>query len=253
MKDPYLHYFKTDQETIKLPSKLNDPFELDPPEISKIAAQELQDYIINNPNIWNHDFGLEEASSKSGKGKMFGVLVVITPDQQLAYLSAYSGKFADESKLNRFVPSLFDDSTDDYFINKGMEKLTQYGLQIKALNNQASKENLSLIVALKQKRKQKSIQLQQQLFDNYNFLNVEKQIKNVCSIFINTEHKIPPSGSGECAAPKLLQYAFQNNLKPIALAEFWWGKSPKSGERQHLNYYPSCNDKCKPILAYMLS
>lgn len=253
MKDPYLEYFKSPIEDIHLPSKLNDPFKLDPPEISKIAAQELQNYIQNNPDIWNHDFGLDKSTSNSGKGKMFGVLVVRTPDQQLGYLSAFSGKFADDSQLNKFLPSLFDDSTDDYFINKGMEQLTQYGLQIKALKQQASKENLSLIDDLKDKRKQKSIQLQQQLFDNYNFINQKKQVKNVCSIFVDTDHKTPPSGSGECAAPKLLQYAFQNDLQPLALAEFWWGKAPKSGERQHLNYYPSCQDKCKPILGYMLS
>ena len=62
----------------------------------------------------------------------------------------------------------------------------------------------------------------------------------------------PPAGAGECAAPKLLQYAFANDLKPITLAEFWWGISPKSAIRKHKNYYPACQSRCKPILTHML-
>ena len=251
MQNTYLHYFQNSQDSEELPSKLNDPFGIDPPQIAKLAAKELQAYIKNNPGIWNHDFGLE--SSNSGKGKMFGVLVVKTNDDHLGYLAAYSGKFADESQLTQFVPSIFDDSSDDYFINKGMERLTEYGLEIKELQQNNAENNQKLIGAVKEKHKQKSISLQQQLFKHYNFLNTKKQIKNVCSIFENTQHKVPPSGSGECAAPKLFQYAFENDLKPIAIAEFWWGKTPKSGERQHLHYYPACNDKCRAILGYMLA
>lgn len=62
----------------------------------------------------------------------------------------------------------------------------------------------------------------------------------------------PPAGSGECAAPKLLNYAYQNQLKPIAMAEFWWGQSPKSQVRKHKQFYPACRSKCEPILGHML-
>ncbi|WP_246454749.1 hypothetical protein [Hyunsoonleella aquatilis] len=62
----------------------------------------------------------------------------------------------------------------------------------------------------------------------------------------------PPAGSGECAAPKLFQYAYENNLKPIAMAEFWWGASPKSEVRKHKQFYPSCHSKCEPILGHMM-
>ena len=72
------------------------------------------------------------------------------------------------------------------------------------------------------------------------------------SIFDHTESKIPPAGAGECAAPKLLQYAYLNKLKPIAMAEFWWGKSPSSEIRKHKQFYPSCRGKCEPILGHML-
>lgn len=100
----------------------------------------------------------------------------------------------------------------------------------------------------KEIRSLKSAKLQQQLFDNYAFLNQYKKSKSLGEIFENN----PPAGAGECAAPKLLQYAFQNNLKPIAMAEFWWGKSPKSEIRKHKQFYPACTGKCEPILKHML-
>lgn len=100
------------------------------------------------------------------------------------------------------------------------------------------------INALKETRKQKSGVLQQQLFDNYSFLNSVGELKSIGEIFDNN----PPAGAGECAAPKLLHYAFKNGLKPIAMAEFWWGQSPKSEVRKHKQFYPACKSKCEPIL-----
>lgn len=86
----------------------------------------------------------------------------------------------------------------------------------------------SPINLLREQRKELSAALQKKLFEQYQFLNIKGHIKNLSDIFINTSQTIPPAGSGECAAPKLLQYAFKNNMKPIAMAEFWWGQSPKS-------------------------
>ena len=108
------------------------------------------------------------------------------------------------------------------------------------------------IQALTNQRAEKSAQLQQQLFESYFFLNKEGLQKNLGEIFNDTAEKKPPAGAGECAAPKLLQYAFANNLKPITMAEFWWGKSPQSEIRQHTNYYGACKSKCEPILSHML-
>ena len=65
-------------------------------------------------------------------------------------------------------------------------------------------------------------------------------------------HKTPPAGAGECAAPKLLQQAYLHGWKPIAMAEFWWGNSPKAEIRHHGYYYPACKGKCEPILQHML-
>ena len=105
---------------------------------------------------------------------------------------------------------------------------------------------------LKEKRKSLSAILQKGLFDEYHFLNAHGVKRSLLSIFKDTPQGVPPAAAGECAAPKLLQFAFLNNLKPIALAEFWWGESPKSAIRKHKHYYPACQGKCFPILTHML-
>jgi len=106
--------------------------------------------------------------------------------------------------------------------------------------------------ALKNERKERSAALQQQLFRQYVFLNKDGRSKSLQDIFSATPFGKPPSAAGECAIPKLLQYAFANQYTPIAMAEFWWGAAPKSEIRKHKHFYPACTGKCKPILAHML-
>ena len=109
-----------------------------------------------------------------------------------------------------------------------------------------------LIQELKVERKSRSAALQQQLFGQFRMLNYRKEVKTLCDIFSQTVHKTPPAGAGECAAPKLLQQAYLHGWKPIAMAEFWWGNSPKAEIRHHGYYYPACKGKCEPILQHML-
>jgi tRNA pseudouridine32 synthase/23S rRNA pseudouridine746 synthase len=106
---------------------------------------------------------------------------------------------------------------------------------------------------LKEIRANKSAQLQQAIFNEYTFLNSKKHNKSLLEIFSKTVFKVPPAGAGECAAPKLFQYAFLHNLKPICMAEFWWGMSPDSEVRLHKQFYPACRGKCEPILQHMLN
>lgn len=108
------------------------------------------------------------------------------------------------------------------------------------------------IELLKQERKDRSNALQKKLFNQYQFLNNKGEIKTLLDIFEPTNQPTPPAGAGECAAPKLLQYAFKHQLKPICMAEFWWGESPKSEIRQHQQFYAACKGKCEPILGHML-
>ena len=111
---------------------------------------------------------------------------------------------------------------------------------------------MKVIAALKKYRKIQSKELQERVFDNYNFLNMNGVKKKLKVLFSENGHGQPASGTGDCAAPKLLQYAFSHSLKPIALAEFWWGRAPESEIRQHGNFYGACQGKCQPILAHML-
>ena len=108
------------------------------------------------------------------------------------------------------------------------------------------------ISTLKAERKARSAALQQKLFEQFGMLNYRGEVKNLSEIFKQTVHKMPPAGAGECAAPKLLQQAYLHGWKPIAMAEFWWGDSPKTEIRHHGHYYPACKGKCEPILQHML-
>ena len=110
----------------------------------------------------------------------------------------------------------------------------------------------SEIESLKAERKERSAALQQKLFGQFRMLNAKGEVKDLCTIFEQTVRKAPPAGAGECALPKLLQYAYLHQLKPLAMAEFWWGDSPKNEIRHHGYYYPSCKGKCEPILQHML-
>lgn len=105
---------------------------------------------------------------------------------------------------------------------------------------------------LKNERKERSAALQQALFKQYVFLNKDGKSKSLHEIFNLTALGNPPSAAGECAIPKLLQFAFANGYKPLAMAEFWWGAAPRSEIRKHKHFYPACTGKCKPILAHML-
>lgn len=108
------------------------------------------------------------------------------------------------------------------------------------------------IHALKKQRKARSKTLQKKLFAQYQFLNANGDVSDLNEIFAALPEHTPPAGAGDCAAPKMLQYAYRHQLTPIAMAEFWWGGAPKSAIRQHKNYYPSCYSKCQPILGHML-
>lgn len=108
------------------------------------------------------------------------------------------------------------------------------------------------INGIKKKRKQLSTKLQKKLFKQYRLLNSAGVEKDVIELFKDSLYQIPPAGTGDCAAPKLLQYAFKQNMKPLAMAEFWWGQAPNSEIRQHKNFYGACSGKCQPILVHML-
>ena len=110
----------------------------------------------------------------------------------------------------------------------------------------------TFLKSLQRKRKQMSDELQRWLFAAYRMLNAKGEERDLIDIFREYTHAMPPAGAGDCCAPKLLQYAYLHHLRPICMAEFWWGESPASEIRHHLHYYPACRSKCLPILTHML-
>ena len=186
----------------------------------------------------------EIARIQPTEGKMFGVLVVEGSGKGLAFLAAYSGLLEGRNDWAYFVPPVFDaQQPDGYFKKKERE--------ISRLSSQSSQSRDS---------REMSQELQLWLFHQYQLLNARGETKDLVEIWqdyhrsprIRAKYPLPPGGTGDCCAPKLLQYAYQHHLKPVCMAEFWWGESPKSLIRHHGQYYPACSGKCKPVLAWML-
>ena len=331
----HFQHFKEDISGIQVPDKFTFPFYYEPHPLAKVATKEIQEYLEKQTDF-EHEFGIKSVKQKNAIGKMFGILVVKKIDNSLGYLAAFSGKLADKSLPDKFVPPIFNMRTEGSFYIQGEKKIEKIGAEIQLLkkdenylslkkslkklrkkieedlaaqrkkmktsklsrrlqkkeasaNLDAANFNIlnkkliqesyndqfyykelqeyysykieesktlladfeNKIIDLMALRKKTSAILQNTLFEKYQFLNQFKEQKGLLAIFNNPSSR-PPAGAGDCSAPKLLQYAFQHHLIPIALAEFWWGISPNSEIRKHKNFYPSCLSRCKPILNHML-
>ena len=318
--DDKIHYLSFDSDGIELPSEFTYPFHYIPHPLTVMAAREVQDYLASRTD-WT-----EELS----EGKMFGVLIVQTPEGKVGYLAAFSGNLAGSNLHSFFVPPVYDLLQPDGFfrieeanssaINKRSKELEssrqltemrtamaecraqedrtladakQQMKEAKIVREQRRSEGAGeeeqkamiresqfqkaeykrlekrlkeemqqqaeelenqeqLIRQLKQERKTRSAALQQKLFEQFRMLNAKGEVKDLCELFKDTPQGTPPAGTGECALPKMLQYAYQHRLKPLAMGEFWCGKSPKEEVRHEGHFYPSCKGKCAPILKHML-
>ncbi len=312
-----LHRYKNSISGIALPEKFTWPFHYTPHELSRMAAHQVQEYLIQRTD-W-----AEELS----RGKMFGVMVVRERGGEVGFLAAFSGNLAGSNCHDYFVPPVYDMLQPDDFFRREEHEISQINREIDALEHsadylmakeelnrtkskaeeelaalksvmqsrretrhkaraeggdpirltlesqhdnaemqRAKKRNKELIESAEQRvrdlqaeierlkieRRTRSAKLQMDLFREFRMRNAKGEVSDLCEIFAPTAQHIPPAGAGECAGPKMLQYAYLNDLKPIAMAEFWWGESPKGEIRQHGNYYPACNSKCKPILTFMM-
>ena len=317
-----IHYFKNDISEIELPQQFTYPFRYTPHPLTKMAAEEVQHYLQTRVE-WQEELQ---------QGKMFGVLVVRTPQGAIGYLAAFSGNLAGSNHHTFFVPPVYDLLNPDGYFKEEEEQISLINRELKdieasAYSSQAyqqkmvdlhqeeqeaidkqkqlmkeaqqrrnelrasgtlTEEQLAALIKesqtektrlkriknawkdyidyqkkqfnpwldrikeLREERKQRSAALQQWIFEQFRMLNAHGEEKNLYDIFDELLEQLPPAGAGECAAPKLLQYAYQHQLEPIAMAEFWWGDSPKGEIRRHGQYYPACKHKCEPILGFML-
>lgn len=208
------------------PERFTYPFCYEPHPLCLLAVEEVKQEI-------------ERIQPK--EGKMFGVLVVEGMTQgdgsPVSFLAAYSGLLEGRNDWDFFVPPVYDaQQPDGYFKQKEREIMASVD------------------------HKEMSQALQLWLFRQYKMLNARGEEKDLVEIWqdyhssprIREKYPLPPGGTGDCCAPKLLQYAYQHDLKPVCMAEFWWGPSPKSEVRHHGQFYPACSGKCKPVLAWML-
>ena len=222
-----IHPLHTD---IVKPERFTWPFCYEPHPLCLLACEEVKKEIER---------------IQPAEGKMFGVLVVETSDG-LGFLAAYSGLLEGRNDWEYFVPPVFDtQQPDGYFKQKERE--------ISAINHHPTPD-------AQHQHREMSQQLQLWLFQHYRMLNANGEEKDLVEIWrdyhqspkIQKRFPLPPGGTGDCCAPKLLQYAYQNHLKPVCMAEFWWGPSPQSAIRHHGEFYPACRGKCKPVLTWML-
>ena len=213
-----VHPLKTD---LPKPAYFTDPFCYEPHPLCLLAAEEVKQ---------------ELARMSLTEGKMFGVMIVES-EHSLGFLAAYSGLLEGRNDWSYFVPPVFDaQQPDGYFKTKERE-----------IMQSADHKELSL-------------SLQLWLFQQYRLLNARGETKDLVAVWqdyhsaprIRSRYPLPPGGTGDCCAPKLLQYAYLHHLTPVCMAEFWWGESPKSLIRHHGQFYPACRGKCKPVLTWML-
>ena len=239
------------ESVIAPPERFTYPFAYEPHPLCQLAAKAVQAYIASH----------EEIREDADRGKMFGVLVVEIPKEgptaivdagRLGFLAAYSGLLAGRNDWPYFVPPVFDaQQPDGYF--KTQER------EISRISKDSRESRLSRDSS-DSSSKQLSQELQTWLFHQYRLLNARGEVKDLVDVWqeyynrpkLLRKYPLPPGGTGDCCAPKLLQYAYQQGLKPLCMAEFWWGETTKTELRHHLNYYPACRGKCKPVLTWML-
>ena len=189
-----------------------------------------------------------------GRGKMFGFLLY-----DCGMLKAYSGQILGRSDWDGYVPAIFDYLQPDGYFKTHEAEITQLNKEVEKYRGINVKgDERRRLDAIRVERKERSQALQRWLFTQFQITNPEGECASVLEVFgeyakRNALHQtVPPSGTGECCAPKLLHYANSHGLKPLALAEFWYGDSPKGEVRHHGRFYEPCQSRCQPIIWWMM-
>lgn len=236
------------------PQKFTYPFCYEPHPLCIEASEKVRHYVLSH----------EALRQDAENGKMFGVLVVEpsatryseprTQNSELFFLAAYSGLLAGKNDWSWFVPPVFDAQQPD-----GHFKQTEHIISAMNMVIDTLEPDERLSIELRERRKLMSEDLQRWLFQQYRMLNAHGEERDLIDIWhdyhsvkVRRRFPYPPGGAGDCCAPKLLQYAYQLGFKPLCMAEFWMGNSPKAEIRQDGQFYPSCRGKCLPILTWML-
>lgn len=242
--------------------KFNYPFRYDPAPETKAASATIMEHIDSTP--W-----LREAA---GEGKMFGVLIVEPEEGGIGYdeglmhrlpdgkcfIAAFSGNIGEMNLIEGFVPPVFDLLDPKGYFKTEEARINAVGREIAAIESGeiCSGDITEALGELRQKRKTMSDSLQKWIFSSYRVHNGSREEKSISEIF-EMKGLVPPGGTGDCAAPKLLDYAFTHGLRPVSMGEFWYCADSGLGtsgteKRVKGEFYPSCSSKCGPLLRWML-
>lgn len=228
----------------ELPTRFPSPFDraaVHP--LARHAASETLAWLASSAaSAWRLD--------EPGNGKMFGVLVVAAADGTVGYLRAFSGMLDGGWAVPGWAPATFDVEARDAVWIDGDAEMRGLAADRAALEQDLSDGDTVLALrALDDARSARSRALLTQIQDAYHFTNAIGEVRGLREIF---SPALPPGGAGDCAAPKLLAEAYRRRLRPLALAEMWFGAPPRSGDRRPGSFYPACHGKCGPILSHML-
>ena len=254
-----------------IPAALNDPFREGVPPLAELAATQL----MKNLSDGEIAPGLPaRALYGADGGKMFGVLVVEAPDGSVGFLKSFSGQLEHRWDVDGFVPPVFDRALREASDLRGEAAVR--GMTARIFAAKIAPEWLALLAergrleangqprgaverelrrferrhrALDRLRRCVSRVASWELYDTYSFVNALGARVSLRELFAPIA---PPSGAGDCAAPKLLVHALRNRLRPLALAEFWWGAPPRGGGRIEGKFSPACREKCGVVLPFLL-
>lgn len=216
--------------------KFTYPFCYTPHPLIRKAADELIARIDSDP----------ELKALFSEGKMLGVMLVKDKDGNVKVLNAFSGNVGGCSLVDGFVPPVLDLCDPEGHFRKEEFEISSINARIKELEAAGQP-----VDELKAERKRRSIALQGWIFDNAMVAAADGDEKSIREVFA-IRGIVPPGGTGDCAAPKLLNYANRNGFQPLAMGEFWYGASPRREIRHHGRFYPSCQGKCGPLLPWMM-
>ena len=276
-----LHPLHTD---IEAPKRFTYPFCYEPHPLCQLAAKQVQAYIAAHPEIRadadqgkmfgvlvvenskttekpnnQHTLDISNNPEKPENPDISNTLDKPETPARYAFLTAYSGLLAGRNDWDYFVPPVYDaQQPDGYFKTKEREISELRNVKISESENGEISELRNDDNSQLSKRLSQELQLW--LFHQYRLLNARGEVRDLVDLWQNyydkpklrQKYPLPPGGTGDCCAPKLLQYAYQHGLKPLCMAEFWWGAPTKEELRQHLSFYPACRGKCKPLLTWML-
>jgi len=189
-------------------------------------------------------FSLEYLWGKA-LGQMFGILVCTDQDGNEQHLKAFSSQYNSVMHVDGWVDPLFDIDTYNGIMVGGAQEIESIGEEMSHYPKGSER-----YLILKTKRRRLSQSFQKALHKLYTFHGQNGTVGSLTDAFYPSRGV--PTGSGDCCAPKLLNTAAIKGWKPVALAEFYWGETNRSGTRFHKQFYSSCDTRCEPILGFLL-